>query len=112
MSSQLFGAHYIDEEEKESSKLNDVMQRRKDEIGNNRKNRDYNNALNNYVSKENIQRHFEFSGSLQKQITILDKIKDFFRNFTWPSCCECNEIKNEEINELKAPLNGKSSSIL
>lgn len=48
-----------------------------------------------------------------EQITILDTIKDFFCNFTWPSCCDCDEIKNEEINEIntntiKTPLNARN----
>ena len=73
----------------------------------------YENALNNYVPKETIQqRHFEFSGSLPEK-NILDTIKDFFCNIKWPSCCECNEISNEETNEintntLKTPLNARN----
>ena len=43
--------------------------------------------------------------------SFLDTIKDFFCNFKWPSCCKCNEIKNEEISELKTPLNARNSSI-
>ena len=40
---------------------------------------------------------------------FVDKIKNFFCNFKCPSCCDCDEIKNEETNEintstLKTPL--------
>lgn len=73
-------------------------------------------GINNNIENETILKtHLNRNQSILEDKSFLDTIKDFFRNFAWPSCCKCNEIKNEEINEIntntiKTPLNARNKS--